>query len=563
MRSAETPAATAGALRRGRARAKLDPFFIAATWLYARPRTVLAGLVAVQWLAILAFALTVRHNGWVYYQGGDQIWYTTTASLIGDAVLPPTYIGFGWVIPLVPLSWLLGPEYTGFLPPAIGLNVLVLGPVALACVYAIAVRIGGRLLGLYAALFWVAAPFLAIPFFRYDYHDRYVEQFLPQALGLTAMADFPSMVCLLVAAWLLVRALDAVDWTWAALAGLAAGVGATIKPSNLLFLAGPALLLLLSRRWRVVLPYVAGTVPPLLLLALWKQRGLGTVPAFALEQTRVAAGAVVSASVLDKYVYLDWDTFRHNMASLREYAYSVRVLQWIPIAGAFAVARRSLPLGGLLAGWFGAFLLVKGTAPQATVDSGSLFRLLMPAFPAYFLLFASLPLLLPGVLRRIKAGSLLHSTRPIARRTLVVVGVFFVGVPLIAIAAPQPIDADKPEAISINTILTPVDQAIRVSITPDGARRTVTWTHPDFGSTDVFYKVYRTEFRGEDVDCGTTRSPECVLKMIELKTTREARYVDLSPPEDARYRIGIATNWQNDPTGGDVVSISAPIAATP
>ena len=40
-----------------------------------RPLPVLGGLVAVQWLALLAFALTVRHNGLVFYQGGDQINY--------------------------------------------------------------------------------------------------------------------------------------------------------------------------------------------------------------------------------------------------------------------------------------------------------------------------------------------------------------------------------------------------------------------------------------------------------------------------------------------------------
>jgi hypothetical protein len=150
-----------------------------------------------------------------------------------------------------------------------------------------------------------------------------------------------------------------------------------------------------------------------------------------------------------------------------------------------------------------------------------------------------------------------------ARRTLAIVGIFFVAVPLVAIAAPQPLDPQNPEAVSINTILTPVDSAIHVTITPAGARRTVTWTHPSFGPTEVFYRVYRTEFEGPDVECNTTRSPECVLKMIELKTTRTARYVDLSPPDDARYRIGIATNWQNDSAGGDVVSISTPVPANP
>ena len=50
----------------------------------------LGGLVVVQWLAILAFALTVRHNGWLYYQGGDQLWHYTTASFLSGGDLPFT-----------------------------------------------------------------------------------------------------------------------------------------------------------------------------------------------------------------------------------------------------------------------------------------------------------------------------------------------------------------------------------------------------------------------------------------------------------------------------------------
>ena len=187
MRSAETPATPAGSATWDRIRAALDPLFIAAAWLYARPRVVLAGLVATQWVAILAFALTVRHNGWVYYQGGDQIWYTTSAWLIGDGVLPPTYVGFGWV----------APARTAQLARRPGLCRLPAGGHRPERARARAdrarvrrtrspLRIGGRLLGLYAAVLWVAAPYLSILYFRDDYHDRYVEQFLPQALGLTA-----------------------------------------------------------------------------------------------------------------------------------------------------------------------------------------------------------------------------------------------------------------------------------------------------------------------------------------------------------------------------------------
>ena len=52
-----------------------------------RPLVSLAVLAVVQWLAILVFALTVRHNGWLFYQGGDQIWLLTTGWLLGQGDL--------------------------------------------------------------------------------------------------------------------------------------------------------------------------------------------------------------------------------------------------------------------------------------------------------------------------------------------------------------------------------------------------------------------------------------------------------------------------------------------
>ena len=39
------------------------------------------------------------------------------------------------------------------------------------------------------------------------------------------------------------------------------------------------------------------------------------------------------------------------MSNLREFTWSARVLQWLPLAGALAVARRSLPAAGLLLAW--------------------------------------------------------------------------------------------------------------------------------------------------------------------------------------------------------------------
>ena len=203
---------------------------------------MLGGLVVVQWLAILAFALTVKHNGWLYYQGGDQLWYTTTGWLLSDGKLAPTYVGYWWSMVFAPITFVTGADFLGALPAIILFNVLVLGPIALGCIYFIARRIGGELFGLWSAALWVVMPFAAIPLFRQDYHVKYVELLLPQSFGLTAMADFPSMVCLLVAAALIVRALDRDASTEWLLAGLAAGVAVGIEPSNAIFSW--------ERRWR-------------------------------------------------------------------------------------------------------------------------------------------------------------------------------------------------------------------------------------------------------------------------------------------------------------------------
>ena len=38
------------------------------------PWRLLVPLLVVHWLALLVFTARVNHNGWLFYQGGDQIW---------------------------------------------------------------------------------------------------------------------------------------------------------------------------------------------------------------------------------------------------------------------------------------------------------------------------------------------------------------------------------------------------------------------------------------------------------------------------------------------------------
>src|SRR5439155_13959022 len=135
--------------------------------------------------------------------------------------------------------------------PAIVLfNVLVLAPVALLCIYGIAKRIGGKLFAYWATTLWLGVPFIGIEFTDYLYHQRYTELTLPQGFGLTAMADFPSMVAVLVSVYFALQVLEQRDMVEALAAGLAAGAAIAIKPSSSVFLAGILLGLLYRGRVR-------------------------------------------------------------------------------------------------------------------------------------------------------------------------------------------------------------------------------------------------------------------------------------------------------------------------
>jgi hypothetical protein len=278
--------------------------------LLEHPRAFLGTLTAAQLAATLLLAAAVPHNGWVWFHNGDQIWITTQGWMLGHLELPPTELGYLWSLVLAPIMWVTGPTFVQALPPIMVLNLFVLAPVALLCIYGIASRIGGRMLGYWASFLWVVTPFASIPLFVDRYQERWAEHFLPQALGLTSLSDFPSMVVVLGAALFVVRSLDASRVAEAALAGLLLGAAGGMKPPNLLMGVGAALAYLAARRWREGIVFGVALVPSLLVLALWKERGLGQLPLFSLDEARLAAGAGLVALDVDRYIELDLDHWR-------------------------------------------------------------------------------------------------------------------------------------------------------------------------------------------------------------------------------------------------------------
>jgi hypothetical protein len=322
----------------------------------------------------------------------------------------------------------------------------------------------------------------------------------------------------------------------------------------------------LARRWREGLVLAVAVVPALVTLALWKHRGLGTLPLFAADEVRVALGpdGLVGGIDTGRYVKFDWGHWQDQMAQLREHFWSQRIAQWVPFAGAVAVASRRLPLAGLLAGWLAAFLVVKGANEQATIESGSFFRLLMPAWPAYLLLFAAIPLLVPTLARKLGDRVTPPRTRSLPSVPLGVAVVALAALPLVVIAFAQSLDGPDHAVVQDdvgNVLLTPVDHRIAVRVQPRAEARVLTWTVPDYGPR-LFYRVLRTNEPGPDTSCTPKGDTvECTLTGQVLATTREPRYVDGSPPEGVTYRIGVATNYADDPEGGDVFVLGPPVSS--
>ena len=139
----------------------------------------------------------------------------------------------------------------------------------------------------------------------------------------------------------------------------------------------------------------AGGVAFLAAVALLQQRGRAGTALSVLLLT--LAGAILLWSAPD----LSFDTLKLNLALLREYFWSQRLLLWIPVAGVIAVGLRSVPLAVQLGGWLAIWVAFRMPGTSASPDGGELFRTLLPALPAYVLLMASLPLLVPTLASRL------------------------------------------------------------------------------------------------------------------------------------------------------------------
>jgi hypothetical protein len=534
------------------------------------PRRVVASAVAAQLLIVLAIGLDVRHNGWVYYQGGDQLWYYTSSWFLAHGTVVQPLVGYLWPALLTPISLVAGTNLVSALPAIVLLDVLVLLPIAVLAFYGTARLIGGRLFAYWALVVWLVTPLIGIKFTDAGYHQRFTELTLPQAFGLTAMADFPTMVAVVVSIYFCARVLflERSELIDAAAGGAAAGIAIGLKPSSALFLLGPLLAFACTRLFRAGAVFGLALAPAVATLAVWKWRGYGYLPLLhSASGRRLAAGPDVQALKVPHYLQLDWTHFNNQLDLLREHFWSGRLVEWLVIAGVIGLARRSPRAAALVGGWFGAFALVKGGYSSAGIEDSSLLRIMIPTIPAFVLMLAALPYLAPRSNRRPVTERDAPAPPSHRARVVLVAGMLAVSalIPFVAIAAAQPLSDAAPRAVIIQTPLIPANIDLHLRVRHDGPRVTLTWDaqHPAGGA--IFYRVLRTPAATQQLTCDTSfPAEECRLAgEVDLGATTDPRFIDRGVPSGRwTYRVGVAANWLDDPQFGDIYELSRAVDVT-
>ena len=237
--------------------------------------------------------------------------------------------------------------------------------------YAVMNLVGGRAAALIGGLVFVLAPVvLAKRYFvtggpNLDYRTVYRHQILPVEYGLQHRAELIAACLVLTSAYLSLVQTRAPLWASAALAAAAASAAALVYPHAWLVLAAPVLAALALRRPLPAASAVATAGIGLIALAVFRQ-----IP----------------------HVTFGWHSMGITLGGVREFTWSRRVLEYLPIAGFIGLARRSVQ-GAV---FFGAALIALVILPLAQQHDLTVYLLsIVPGLPAYWLLASSIGFLVP------------------------------------------------------------------------------------------------------------------------------------------------------------------------
>jgi hypothetical protein len=346
---------------------------------------MLAALVVAQWGAVAWVASAAQHTGRLYGDPTETAALHAASRAILHGHLPDGGGGYLWPLLTAPFA-AVGSAPSAGLGALVLVQVVVLLPVALLALVGAASRLAGRWVGAFAGAVWILLPLLGYRYFDYRMKPPMLDRFLPQVLGLAETTAFPALVALAVATYLLVRALDSGGAREAAGAGFAVSAAGAISIPALLFLPGALAALALRRRLRPLGALAATALPGIVAAALWH-----------------AHAPHADAPLL----HWNWGQFHANLMGFREYFWSLRIVEWLAVAGTIALLRRSVAVTVAIGAWFWTTVLLRGAVTDTFSTGDSLhpstafLSLLLTALPAFALMTALLPLLAPRVPARL------------------------------------------------------------------------------------------------------------------------------------------------------------------
>ena len=187
-----------------------------------------------------------------------------------------------------------------------------------------------------------------------------------------------------------------------------------------------------------------------------------------------------------------------------EVFWSVRLLEWIALAGVVAAIRRAPARGAFVAVWFVMFCVVKGSSSQASISTTSYFRLTEPGLPAFVAARrgARLPRAAPR--RRVPSAARRGRCRAGRSRVTAVVGAL---VPLVLVLA---LRRAAGAGSTVRDLAHSTEAPISSALAADGVRLGRSAGARSTGTArDVQYVVYR-------VDAG---SGGCTAPTIAARTS--------------------------------------------
>jgi hypothetical protein len=527
----------------------------------------LCALVQSAFVAYQAHAHVV-HNGWLFQNGDDGPWYWTTAWAMTSLHTPYAAVGPGWPYLLTPLAAIFGPNMANGLPAVIALNLLVLAPAAVVGMYLVGERIAGRLFGVWTAALWTLMPALGVALYDSRHRTFLVDFFLPTGLGLNALSDYAAMVCAIFCAYLVLRAVDANRLQDGLLAGILLGFLVLIKPANGPLPVAAVVLLGVTLRFRALAGTIVAAIPAAIALVIWKRTGTGVVPAFSGGGGGGGGGggATSAAHNAHKYLNIDFQHIAVGLHDLKEVFWSFRLLEFLLIAGSIGLITRARWKGVFVVAWFVGFALVKGGVSYSNVYDTSLYRFLLPAWPAWSLIVAGVILCWPSGLAARAARRTAELTRARELRApgwpvVIAAAAVFAVAPFLLIAALSPA---KPGAIIdenfVGAPIPVVDFGLAAHQTGPHSMR-LSWQ----GRTTPRAKTTYAIFKAADDGCGQLdpAHPLCRFKMQLIGTSHSTAFMDTQAVTHRLYRVGLVAGSTVQVDNPSLLLMSKTIGFTP